>query len=364
MSVRKERSPAAYFGLLPLALCLALVACGGSASPAPASSAAAGSAKPAASGQASGDINLQAVKSEGKVVGYGVLVDSLWNELNGEMQKAYGIPVENFRGDTSAVIGRIEPEEASGQHLWDFVVLESPYQDQFAQKGYIQKLPPDLMQLVPKNWQDPNGYWAAFTLFPQTIIYNTDLVKPADAPQSMDAMADPKWKGKFAMTDPVLNDAFLRQMQMIREQKGAQADEFFKAVAANNPVFFQSGQTTSTNINQGQYPLGLGFMTHVLSVGGKNGHMAYMKQNPMPAINGAFAIAAQPAHPEAVKALERVFLSRGYMEAIAQLGYPVTVAGIQSALPGASDLTYTNIPWLPPDKFNEAQAYFKAVFKK
>lgn len=339
----------------------------GSAKPAvstPASVAAGGSAKPATSAKPAGSVNTQAIKSEGKAVGYGTLVTSLWKSVSGMMQKTYGVPVENFRGDTSTVIGRLETEEAAGKHLWDFVTLESAWQDQMAQKGYLQKLPPELMDVVSPKWRDPKGYWTAFTLFPQTVIYNTELVKPADAPKSLDDLTNPKWKGKIAMTDPILNEAFLRWFQVIRQAKGAQADQYFKALAANNPTFFQSGLTVSTNVNQGQYPLGLGFMVHVLSVGGKNGHMAYMKQDPMPAINGAFAMAAKPAHPEAAKALAKVFLSKGYMQAIAGLGYPVTVPGIKSALPGADQLTYQDIPFLPPDQLKAAQAYFKGIFKK
>lgn len=338
-------------------------ACGSSGAAPPASIA--GSPKPAASAAASSaGPNLQAIKSEGKAVGYGVLVDSQWKTLNGLMQKRYGVPVENFRGDTGAVVGRIDTEEQAGKHLWDMVVLEGAYQDGLASQGYLQKLSPDLMGRFPEKWRDPKGYWVTFTLFPLAVLYNTDLVPKGQEPKSLDDLTDPRWKGKIAMTDPTLNEAFIRWFQVIREEKGAKADEYFKALAANNPTFFQSGLTVSTNVNQGQFPIGLGFMTHVLSVGGPNGHMGFMKQDPMPTTSGAFALSANPPHPNTASALANLFLSPEYLQPSGDLGYPITLPGIKSAIKEANGLNYQDVPQLAPAKFKEAQTYFKGIFKK
>jgi iron(III) transport system substrate-binding protein len=323
------------------------------------------SAKPAASGAApAASVNTQAIKSEGKAVGYGVLVDSQWKTLDELMKSKYGVGVENFRGDTSAVLSRIETEEAAGKHLWDMVALEGTFQDTLAKKNYLQKLPAELMNRFPEKWRDPNGNWVSFTLFPLTVIYDTDLVPKGQEPKSMDDLIDPKWKGKIAMTDPVLNEAFLRWFEVIREKKGAQADAYFKALAANNPTFFQSGLTVSTNVNQGQFPLGVGFMTHVLSVGGKNGHMAFMKQDPMPTTSGSFALSANAPHPNTAKAMADLFLSEAFLQASGDLGYPVTLPGVKSAIADANGLNYEDVPVLPQAKFDEAQTYFKGIFKK
>lgn len=141
-----------------LALGLLVTACGAGSTPAPSVNASEASPttstnvmakasasngvsnKPAAStssATAASPINAQQVKSEGKVVGYGVLVDSQWKALSAAMMKANGIPVENYRANTSKVVSRIETEEGAGKHLFDFVALESDYQDELAKKGYL-----------------------------------------------------------------------------------------------------------------------------------------------------------------------------------------------------------------------------------
>jgi iron(III) transport system substrate-binding protein len=326
----------------------------------------AGSGGPSAAAKPSGPsaFDTNAIKSEGKVSGYGVLVDSQFKTLNDLMEKNYGIGVEPFRGDTATIMSRIDTEESAGKHLWDFSVLEAPFQDQLVQKKYLQKLPAGLEERFPEKWRDPNGYYATFTLYPLTIIYNTDLVPKGQEPKSFDDLLDPKWKGKIAMTDPVLNEAFLRWFEVMREARGAGADDFFQKLNANNPTFFQSGLTVSTNVNQGQFPLGIGFMTHVLSVGGPNGHMNFVPLNPMYATSGAFALSANAPHPNAAKATADLFLSSDYLQASADLGYPVTLPGLKSAIPGADSLNFELIPEFPEDKFNSAQTYFKGIFKK
>lgn len=305
-------------------------------------------------------LDLAAVKAEGKVVGYGVLVDSQWQALDQAAQQKLGIPVENFRGADPQVSSRLVTEKDGGRDLVDFVVSESIYLNRLT--TYLDKLPAEFLTRVPDKWRDPNGYWAIFTLFPTTVIFNTQLVPAADAPKKLEDVLDPRFKGKIAITDPTLNPTFLRWFAVIQRQMSDKAEDFFKGLASQNPTMFQSGLTVSTNVNEGQFALGFGFMTHVLSVGGKNGHLDYIRQDPMPTANGALSWANKPPHPNAQRALTDVFLSKDYLQASGDLGYPITVPGVTSAIPGADTLNYEELPDLPADQLNSLSQYFKGIF--
>lgn len=319
--------------------------------------------KPAAGGSFA--VNVAAAKAEGKVVGYGVLIDSQWKVLTDLTQQKLGIPLENFRAPTARVISRVETEKSANQHLADFVTIESVYYDAWAKQGYIEKLPPELLNRVPEKYRDPNGYYAIFTLFPLTVIYNKELVPAADAPKSLDDLLNPRWKGKIAMTDPTLNETFLRWFYVERQRMGEEkARAFFTGLSDQNPTFFESGLTVSTNVNQGQFPVGIGFMTHVLSVGGKDGNMDFVRLNPMQAGNAAFAFLTKPPHPEAAKAIGDLFLSPDFLKASGDLGYPITVPGVKSAIPGADEITYQVLPEIEKAKFDEMNAYLTGILKK
>lgn len=319
-------------------------------------------AKPAAGGSFA--VNLAAAKAEGKAVGYGVLIDSQWKALADLAKQKLELEIENFRAPTARVISRVETEKSANQHLADFVAIESVYYDAWAKQGYIEKLPPELLTRVPQQYRDPNGYFAIFTLFPLTVIYNKELVG-ANAPKSLDDLLNPMWKGKIAMTDPTLNETFLRWFWVERQKMGEEkARAFFTGLAGQNPTMFESGLTVSTNVNQGQFPVGIGFMTHVLSVGGPNGNMDFVRLNPMQAGNAAFAFLSNPPHPEAAKAVGDLFLSQDFLKASGDLGYPVTVPGVKSAIPGADEITYEVLPVLEKAKFDEMNAYLTGILKK
>src|SRR5687767_6152764 len=55
---------------------------------------------------------------------------------------------------------------------------------------------------IPETLIDPDGFWTGFSARMRVIAYNTNTVKPNDAPQSIFDLADPKWKDQVAMADP------------------------------------------------------------------------------------------------------------------------------------------------------------------
>ncbi len=52
------------------------------------------------------------------------------------------------------------------------------------------------------TFSDPNGCWYGFALRGRVIGYNTNRVPPAEAPKSLEAVLDPKWKGRLVMASP------------------------------------------------------------------------------------------------------------------------------------------------------------------
>ena len=55
---------------------------------------------------------------------------------------------------------------------------------------------------IPPALVDADGYWTGFSARMRVIAYNTKLVKPEEAPQSVFDLADPKWRGQVAIADP------------------------------------------------------------------------------------------------------------------------------------------------------------------
>ena len=69
-------------------------------------------------------------------------------------------------------------------------------------QGILEPYIPTELLKWPADQRDPDGTFASvrFTLMP--IAYNTNLVKPEDAPKSFADLLDPKWSGKIVKAHP------------------------------------------------------------------------------------------------------------------------------------------------------------------
>ena len=63
-------------------------------------------------------------------------------------------------------------------------------------------VPEDVARHYPAEHRDPDGLFASFRVTLSVIGYNTNLVKPQDAPKSFADLLDPKWKGKIVKAHP------------------------------------------------------------------------------------------------------------------------------------------------------------------
>ena len=70
---------------------------------------------------------------------------------------------------------------------------------QAAEEGLLEPAPSSVVEKVPEQYRDPQGRWVGEILLPEVIMYNTDALKPEEAPQDWDDLLDPKWKGKVVI---------------------------------------------------------------------------------------------------------------------------------------------------------------------
>src|SRR5581483_2076280 len=195
-----------------LALAALLAACGGSAgSGAPTSGGASSAASPAATSSLPAEVQrlIAAVKSNNENE-----INLSWGEttIGGQeaateivdlINKNYGLKVGlNFTPGPSMtdIAGKITQEAAAGQKATTDVFLGS--EGHFAallKNGGLESY--DYTQLSPRITKDivvtQNIGVEIASRFPG-ITYNTNLIKPDQAPKKLTDLLDPKWKGKIA----------------------------------------------------------------------------------------------------------------------------------------------------------------------
>src|SRR3569623_1136993 len=85
---------------------------------------------------------------------------------------------------------------------------------QAAEEGLLRRIQSETLQAnVPAHLRDPNNEWFGLSVRARTLVYNTNMVKPADL-STYEALANPKWKDRLCLrtSKKVYNQSLVAMM--------------------------------------------------------------------------------------------------------------------------------------------------------
>jgi len=110
---------------------------------------------------------------------------------------------------------------------------------------------------IPATFKDPEGYWTGFSARSRVIVYNTNLVKPDDAPKSIFDLADPKWKDQVAIADPRFGSTSFHVAALYAAVGDERAEEFFRKLKANGVKIVPGNSVVRDMVARGEAKVGL-----------------------------------------------------------------------------------------------------------
>jgi ABC-type Fe3+ transport system substrate-binding protein len=241
-----------------VAMVLMLTACAAPTPPAAAPTAqpaAATAVKPAAETL---DSLYAAAKSEGQMSLYGTLNTQFAQPLIDKFSQRYpGIKVNYNRQQAEKLSAIMQQEAGAGNMSWD--VLDGP-EDMFvlwANNNYVQPYASPSAASFPNELKDPAGMWVSDRVNPQSLVVNTDLVKPEELPTTWTDMVDPRWKGRLA-----IDDTNVLLYVAMKDHWGAQkATDYLRGIAANQPRLEASNATIAQLLGAGEFGVAAGIYT-------------------------------------------------------------------------------------------------------
>jgi iron(III) transport system substrate-binding protein len=199
-------------GVALVATAAALAACGGddggSGAATSTAQADAGSATTGAGTNAAFDQLVERAKEEGSVVFYTAEAQEVLDAYTKGFKDAYGIDVVVQPLTQGPMQERLAQEFASGNVQGDVAgnTLDIAWNEKAAAEGHLAPLDPEELPNVATHPDEHKGeHWVIQRLMPIGVMYNTDLVKEEDLPDTiaeLASMAD--WKGRVAILDPQL----------------------------------------------------------------------------------------------------------------------------------------------------------------
>jgi iron(III) transport system substrate-binding protein len=195
---------------------------------------------------------IEAARKEGKLAFYSALELNVSEKLARAFEQKYpGISVRVERSGAERIFQRISQEQDGRINAVDLVCTTDPAHFIFwKRKDLIAPyVPEEMAKNIPRDRIDPDGTSATVCAWFSVIGYNSELVKPDEAPKSYMDLLDPKWKGKIVKGHPGYSGAILTATYQISRDLGW---SYFEKLAQQKVMQVQSAAEPPRKIAAGE----------------------------------------------------------------------------------------------------------------
>jgi iron(III) transport system substrate-binding protein len=184
---------------------------------------------------------IDAARREGRVNFYTAMEIAVAEQYAKTFEAKFpGITVRVERSGAERVFSRIAQEYASRIYNVDVVnTTDAAHALAWKREGWLAPyVPADVSQHFPRQHVDPDGTFATLRILFSVIAYNTQLVKPQDAPKGFMDLLDPKWAGKLVKAHPGYSGLILTATHAIARELGW---GYFEKLSLQKVMQVQSG---------------------------------------------------------------------------------------------------------------------------
>lgn len=313
--------------------------------------------------QAAAQPPVDAAKKEGKVVIYGSLESGIMDEIEKAFTQKYGIPIEYFRAASNKTLDRVLTEARAGRVMSDVVVTNrGPMLLLKNEKLFAKYVSPE-SENFPAELRDPDGMLSPiYRMVIVGILYNTKLVKPEEAPKSLDDLLTPRWQGKWVMPDPSRHFTTGVWLKNLDEIYGKNAMAFVKKMAEAKPILVESFIPAAQKIISGEAHAGITYLKYVHIFGKEGAPLDYVRLPKMLADGHQVGIQAKAPHPNAARLFQDFLISRQGMQILAKEGEFVTAKGLYPPIKDAEKIKAISMDELDRDEYKKWSAEMRKLF--
>lgn len=309
---------------------------------------------------------VEAAKKEGgKVVVYGSIENDTMDLIAGALKKKTGLEVEYWRAAANKVTDRVANESRSGNPLFDVVLTTKATMKLIQKDGFLAKYDSPSARAFPKEVIDPDlGPTYRNTII--GIVYNAGIIKPSEAPKSLEDLVKPQYKGKVVVPDPSQHTTTAQWMASLYKVMGSKekADKFIHDLAATKPLLVESLTPSGERITTGETPIGIAFLKNVVFYGKKGVPLDYVRLGKFMGDGQSIALGAKAPHPDSGEAFIDFFLGEESLKLMAGVGEFVTRKGIYPPLPDADKIETIEMDELDQKGFAQKMAEYGKIFLK
>ena len=246
---------------------------------------------------------IEAATKEAKVILYSSMDLPVGEKLGKAFEAKYpGIEVQIERSGAERLFQRVGQEFASNIHAADVInTTDASHIITWKRNDWLAPfVSEDIARHFLPEYRDPDGMSATSRIYLSSIGYNTNLVKPEDAPKSFADLLDPKWAGKIVKGHPAYSGTIMTAtFQLVRELGW----EYFEKLSKQRVMQVQSSTDPPKKLSLGERAVmadGNEYGVVLLKEAGQPVEPIYPTEG-APTISGPTAIFASAPHPNAAR---------------------------------------------------------------
>ena len=308
-------------------------------------------------------VNLEAAKKEGRVVLYGTVVPQAMESIFNSFEKKYGIKVDYWRASANGVAERAANEWRAGRPGFDIVEGNPGLNATLKKEGGFAKYIPPSSEKFAEHFQDKDSQMTAWRLIPISVLYNTDTVKAADRPRTLDDLIDPRWKGKITIPNPTQHAETAQFFWNLQKFRGDKWLDFVKALAKQEPHLVESFAPVPNALIRGEAQIGLGYIKYLKQYKGPLGYVLLDKH--LTELN-VMSIGSKATNPNAARLYVEFICSVEGQKLVAEQGEFALYPGINPAITDAEKVVASTVLMdrPTPEEFKKLNAEFRPIFFK
>jgi len=305
---------------------------------------------------------IAAGKKEGKAVVYGSLESDTAETAFNAFKKKTGIEVDYWRASATKVMDRALSEYRAGKPLFDIILTnDNPMQIMF-KEGLFAKYDSPSAKDFTKESIDPN-LGPRYRNVVIGVVYNKDVIKPADAPKSLEDLVKPQYRGKLVMPDPTQHTTTTQWVASLDKLMGKEkADKFIRDLAAQKPILVESLLPAAERVATGETPIAITYVKYVYIFGQRGAPLDYLRLGKFMGDGHYLSLNSKAPHGNAGKVFIDYFLGAENMGMIAKLGEFVNRKGVYPPLPDADKIQFVEMYDLDSKKFAEKKKECQQIF--
>jgi iron(III) transport system substrate-binding protein len=246
---------------------------------------------------------IEAARREGKVVLYSAMDLPVGEKLGKAFEAQYpDIEVQIERTGSERLFQRIQQEFSSNIHAADVITTaDASHFISWKKNGWLAPfVSEDIAKYFPSQHRDGDGMFVTSRIWLSSIAYNTNLVKPSEAPLSFADLLDPKWAGKMVKGHPAYSGTIMTATFQIVRELGW---EYLEKLSKQRVMQVQSSTDPPKKLALGERAVmadGNEYNVVLLKEAGQPVEPLYPSEG-TPTISGPTGIFAAAPHPNAAR---------------------------------------------------------------